>query len=158
MKKSDLLLIGAVLVIVVIAVFSSRGTVAQEEVDYPLELAGEVGLNEITYSEYKSLVDDEEAFIVTLEREGCGYCQMFMPILKEVANEKKIPFMYIDTDKLTEDEYNELSTTNSYLKKNNWGTPTTLFMLGSRVLDVMPGYDEKEAVLKFIEDKVVIGE
>ena len=81
-----------------------------------------------------------------------------MPIVEEVANEKKIPIYYIDTDTLTGDEYNELSTTNSYLKRNSWGTPTTLFMLGDRVLDTIGGYVEKDAVLSFIDGRVVMGE
>ena len=35
MKKSDFILIGLVLVIVFIAIFSSKGTVAEEEIEYP---------------------------------------------------------------------------------------------------------------------------
>jgi hypothetical protein len=81
-----------------------------------------------------------------------------MPIVEEVAKEKKIPVYYIDTDTLTAEEYNLLSTTNSYLKRNEWGTPTTLFMLGDRVLDSIGGYVEKESVLSFIDGKVVMGE
>ena len=49
MKKSDFILVGVVLAIVVLAMFSSKGTKALEEVEYPLTLAGEVGLHQITY-------------------------------------------------------------------------------------------------------------
>ena len=128
MKKSDFILIGLVLVIIVVAIFSTRGTKAEDEIEYPLTLTGEVGLNQITYSDYKKMVEDGDAFVVVIERAGCGYCQMYMPILEEYVKEKQIAVTYIDTDTLTEDEFNELSTTNKYLKKNNWGTPTTLFM------------------------------
>ena len=48
MKKSDYILIGLVLVIVIVAIFSTKGTKAQEDIEYPLTLAGEVGLNQIT--------------------------------------------------------------------------------------------------------------
>ena len=81
-----------------------------------------------------------------------------MPIVEEVANEKKIPIHYIDTDTLTSEEYNLLGTKNSYLKRNQWGTPTTLFMLGDRVLEVIGGYVDKETVLSFLDGKVVMGE
>ena len=81
-----------------------------------------------------------------------------MPIVEEVANEKKIPIYYIDTDTLSQDEYTELSTTNNYLKRNDWGTPTTLFMLGSRVIDSIGGYVDKDSVLSFIDGRVVMGE
>jgi len=157
-KKSDLILIGAVLLIVVVGIFSSKGTQALEEVDYPLTLTGETGLRQITYNEYETLVEDNAAFLVVIERASCGYCQMYMPILEEVANEENIPILYIDTDTLSSEDLNSLSTKNQYLKRNNWGTPTTLLMLGNRVLDSIGGYVEKETVLEFIKDKIVVGD
>ena len=158
MKKSDFILIGVVILIVVAAMFSSKGTIAEEEVEYPLTLAGEVGLHQMTYSQYEEKVENGDAFIVIIERAGCSYCVQYMPIVEDVANEKKIPIYYIDTDTLSSDEYTELSTTNNYLKRNDWGTPTTLFMLGERVLDSIGGYVEKDTVLSFIDGKVVVGE
>ena len=158
MKKNDLILIGVVVLIVIVAMFSSKGNKELEEVKYPLTLAGEAGLHQLKYDEYEALVDNGDAFIVVIERAGCGYCVQYMPIIEEVAKEKKIPIYYIDTDTLTNDEYNKLNSGNSYLKKNQWGTPTTLFMLGDRVLDTIGGYVDKETVLSFIDGKVVMGE
>ena len=158
MKKSDFILIGIVLLIVVVAMFSTKGTKAEEEVEYPLTLAGEAGLHQITYNDYEDKVENGDAFIVVIERAGCSYCVQYMPIVEDVANEKKIPIYYIDTDTLSADEYNNLNNKNSYLKRNNWGTPTTLFMLGDRVLDAIGGYTEKDAVLSFIDGRVVMGE
>lgn len=158
MKKSDFVLIGVVLVIVIVSLFSSKGNVKLEEVKYPLTLAGEAGLHQLTYDEYETMVDNGDAFIIVIERSGCGYCTMYMPIVEEVAKEKKIPLYYIDTDTLTNEEMNKLSTKNNYLKKNKWGTPTTLFMLGDRVLNSIGGYVEKDSVLSFLDGKVVMGE
>ena len=95
-----------------------------------------------------------------LKANGPALAQLaqYMPIIEEVAKEKNIPLYYIDTDALTSDEMNKLSTTNSYLKKNKWGTPTTLFMLGNRVLESIGGYVEKDSVLSFLDGKVVMGE
>lgn len=158
MKKTDFILIGLVIVIVVVAMLSTKGTKAEDAIEYPLALAGEVGLNEITYSEYEKMVNDGKAFVVVIERTGCSYCQMYMPIMEEYAKEKKIAVTYINTDNLTQDEMNELSTKNSYLKKNQWGTPTTLFMLGERVIDSIGGYVEKEKIESFFKDRVIMGE
>ena len=91
MKKSDLILIGVVLIIVVLAMFSSKGTKAYEEVEYPLSLVGEVGLHQINFEEYSTFVENNEAFIVIIERAGCSYCIQYMPIVSDVANEKNIP-------------------------------------------------------------------
>ena len=157
MKKTDFILIGLLLVIIVVGVLSTKGNVKEEPIEYPLKLAGEVGLNEITYDEYKTMVDNGDAFVVVIERQGCYYCQQYMPLLEEYVKEKKIAVTYINTDNLTADEYNELSTTNNYLKKNKWGTPTTLFMLGNRVVDSIAGYVEKDSIDEFFKDRVLMG-
>ena len=158
MKKSDLLLVGLVLVIVVVAFCSSKGTIALDDVEYPLTLVGEKGLHELSYDQYETMVDNGDAFIVVIESATCGYCTMYMPILEDVANEKNIPLYYIDISTLSNDDLNDLSSKNAYLKKNQWGTPTTLFMLGDRVLDTIGGYTEKDGVLSFLDGKVVMGE
>lgn len=158
MKKTDFILIGLVIVIIIAGIFSSKGTIEEEEIEFPLTLAGEVGLHEITYTDYKSMVENGDAFVVIIERTGCSYCQQYMPIMEEVANEKKIAVTYINTDNITQEEMEELSSTNKYLKKNQWGTPTTLFMLGDRIVDSISGYVEKDSIEEFFKDRVVLGE
>ena len=158
MKKSDFILIGLVIIIIVVGVLSSRGNKELEKIDFPLQLSGKVGLNQITYSDYETMVENKEAFVVIIERAGCSYCVMYMPIVEEVAKELGVSINYIDTDTLTQEEYEKLSTTNEYLKKNQWGTPTTLFMLGDRVIDAIGGYVEKDTVIEFLKDRVVTEE
>lgn len=158
MKKTDIILVGVVIVLVVVAILSSKGTEALPEIEYPLALSGEVGLHEITYSEYEDMVNSDKAFVVVIERTTCSYCQQYMPIMEEVAKEQKIAVTYINTDNLTEEEFNKLSTTNKYLKKNQWGTPTTLFMLGDRIVDSIGGYVGKESIEAFFKDRVISGE
>ena len=64
MKKTDFILIGLVLVVVLVGVLSNKGTKAESEIVFPLELTGEVGLNEITYDEYEDMVKNNKPFIV----------------------------------------------------------------------------------------------
>lgn len=158
MKKSDFILIGVVILVIVVAALSTKGNIEEAKVDYPLTLVGDAGLHQMTYNDYETMVDNGDAFIVVIERAGCGYCIQYMPIVEEVANEKGIPMYYIDTDTLSTEEMDKLNNNNSYLKRNSWGTPTTLFMLGDRVIDTISGYVDKETVLSFIDDKVVVGE
>ena len=158
MKKTDYVLIGLVLIIALVGIFSSKGTKSNSEVEFPVKLAGEVGLNEITYDEYKKMVNNGDAFVVVIERDDCYYCQQYMPILKEYANEKKIAVTYININTLNEEEYNDLIGTNKYLKNNEWGTPTTLFMVGNKVVDSVGGYVEKDSIDAFFKDRVKMGE
>lgn len=158
MKKSDIILIGLVLVIIVVAMFSTKGNIKEEKVKYPLELSGEVGLNEITYSEYKDKVDSGKPFVVIISRDGCGYCEAFLPIMHDYADSKQIAISYIDISKMIKTDYDELVNSNRYLNKNRWGTPTTLLMIGNRVVDSIDGMREKEDVEAFFKDKIIIGE
>ena len=158
MKKTDYILIGVALLLVIIGIVSSKGTVKEPEIEFPLKLTGEVGLNEITYSEYEKMVENGDAFVVVIERTGCSWCQQYMPLMEEVAKENKIAVTYIDTSHLSDEELNKLQTTNKYLKKNQWGTPTTLFMLGERIVDSIGGYVDKDSIQEFFKDRVVFGE
>lgn len=159
MKKSDFILIGVIIIIAIVAFVSSKGNVELEKVEYPVLLSGNSGLNKITYSQYQEFVENGDAFIVVIERTGCSYCTMYMPIVEEVGIEKNIPFYYIDIAELSQNEFNNLNSTNDYLRKNpDWGTPTTLLMLGDRVLDSIGGYVEKDKLLSFVDGKVEMGE
>ncbi len=158
MKKSDFIIIGALVIIVLVAIFSTKGTYSVD-VEFPVTLHGESGMHKISYSEYEDLVKTDEPFIIIIERTGCGYCQMYMPIVEEVVNEKHISIYYIDTDDLSSEEFQKLESENKYFKKNpKWGTPTTLFMKGDYIIDSIGGYVEKDSFVSFIEDRVVYGE
>lgn len=158
MKKTDYIFIGLLVIIVIVALFSTRGT-EKIDIEYPVKLQGDVGMHQIDYKGYRELVDSNEPFIFVIERTNCGYCQMYMPILEEVVNEKKISIYYINTEEVDSGDITKLSNENKYLKKHSdWGTPTTLFMKGEDILDSIGGYVEKDSFLSFIDGKVVYGE
>lgn len=149
MKKQDIILVAGVVVILVIS-FLVMNTTNANKVELPLVLTGEeTTLTKIDYSTYEEKIKNGDNFIIVIERTGCSYCEMYMPVLEEVAPVYSIPIYYIDTADLTEDEYNALEESNSYLKRNQWGTPTTLLMSGSTVVDSLSGYVEKD---RFVEE------
>lgn len=153
-KISDLLLIGGVILVLVIAIFAVGSPKEESAVELPVILEGEAGVKEISYNDYEELVDSEKAFLVVIAKQGCSYCEMYAPILEEVAKDEEILINYIDLTTFSEEEVNELTTNNAYLKKNNWGTPTTLLMVGEEVIDSLSGYTEKDGVIKFLEKSV----
>lgn len=158
MNKKDIALIVGAVLIVVIAIFAFSGN-NENKVELPLTLSGEdVGIVSIDYSTYKSKVENGENFIVVLERTGCSYCEMYLPVLEDATAELSIPVYDIDTANLTEDEYTELTETNSYLKRNKWGTPTTLLMSGNIVVDSISGYVEKEDFVEFVNENIILSQ
>lgn len=151
-KKSDLVLIGGVILVILISLLAFNGN--KEEIEVPVTLEGEPGINEITYVEYEDKIDSGKPFIVMIVNDGCSYCEMFVPVMTEVAEEYSIPVYSLNLAILTSDEYNYLSNSNSYLKRNEWGTPTTLLMQGKTVIDSIGGYVEKATLIEFMEKNV----
>lgn len=159
-KQKDIILVLLVVVLLVVAfvVTSNKAAESKVDIDLPVQLEGKVGFNEITYSEYEEKMNNEELFVVVIVKDGCGYCEMYIPIVTKVAEEYKVPINYINLTHLTDEEYQLISTSNSYLKRNNWGTPTTLFMYGNKVVDSIGGYVEEETFVEFVKKNIKVEE
>ena len=154
MKKTDILLITGVVIVVVIALFATKGTNAQSDIELPLTLSGDVGLNKVSYDEYENHINNDDAILVVIERTGCSWCAKYLPIMEEVASTYQIPVLDIDIAELTDLERTKLNNSNRYLKTQDWGTPTTLLLKGSIVVDSIGGYVEKETLVSFIEENI----
>lgn len=159
-RQKDLILILLVVVLLIVALFVTMKKEPELDIELPIALQGEAGFTEITYSEYEEKMNTEAPFLVVVVRDGCGYCEMYEPILEEVAGEYKIPIYYINMSNLSSEEYTALGTSNSYFKKNqgNWGTPTTLFMYGNSVIDSISGYVDKDAFVDFVKENFKVEE
>ena len=154
--QRDVVLVLLVAVVLIIALVLTGGK--KLDIELPIALEGEAGFTEITYSDYAEKLDMEAPFVVVIKRDGCGYCDMYEPIVTEVASEYNLPIYYINMSNLTSEEQSALSSSNSYLRKNQWGTPTTLFMYGKTVVDSIGGYVEKDALVEFVKENFIIGE
>ena len=154
MKKSDIILIGGVVLVVLISLIAFTGK--SEKIEVPVVLEGEPGVNTIAYAEYEDKINNEKPFLVMIVNDGCSYCEMFIPVMTEVAEEYNFPVYSINLANLTTDEQISLSNSNSYLKRERWGTPTTLLMQGKTVIDSIGGYIEKEALVEFVQKNIVL--
>lgn len=157
MNKKDILLIVGVVLIVIAAFFAMDSTSANPEIEVPLALSkNEVGAIKIDYNTYESKIENNENFIIVIERTGCSFCEKYMPVLETVTNKLEIAIYYIDTADLTQDEYQKLGESNSYLKRERWGTPTTLLLSGKTVIDSIGGYVEEKTLTEFVEKNIIL--
>lgn len=154
MKKGDLILIGGVILVILLCflVFKTESN----KIEVPVKLEGDAGFIDITYDEYEEKIDSEKPFMVVIVNDGCGYCEMYIPVIEEVVSEYNLPIYKLNLANITNDEYSKLMNSNSYLKREEWGTPTTLLMQGSQVIDSIGGYTEKDSVVDFLEENVVL--
>ena len=151
-KQKDIILVLLVIVLLIVAVIVTSPKKEKLDIELPVALAGEAGFTEITYEQYKEKVASKDPFLVIIVKDGCGYCEMYEPIVEEVANENSLPIYFINLTNLSADDKEELATTNKYLKRNNWGTPTTLFMYGEDIVDSISGYVEKDTFVDFVKE------
>lgn len=156
-KQKDIILILLVVVLLVVACIVT-GTKKEDKLDIELPVAveGEAGTKTISYTEYEELMNSNKPFLMVIIQDGCGYCQMYEPVVEEVANELGIPVNYLNLTNLSSEESTKLSKSNSYLKKNQWGTPTTLFMVGDKVIDSIGQYVEKDAFVSFVKENIKV--
>ena len=155
-KQKDLFLVALVVILLVVAFFVTKDSKPKLDIELPVALEGTAGFTEINYSEYEEKINSEKPFVVVIVRDGCGYCEAYEPVLEEVANEYSLPIYYINLANISEEEMETLSTSNSYLKKNQWGTPTTLFMYGDTVIDSISGYVEKDTFVEFAKENFLV--
>ena len=145
-------------VVVVLLVTACILTGAKREdkldIELPVAVEGEAGTKTISYTEYEELMNSNKPFLMVIIQDGCGYCEMYEPVVEEVANELGIPVNYLNLTNLSSEEGTKLSESNSYLKKNQWGTPTTLFMVGDKVIDSIGQYVEKDDFVDFVEKNI----
>lgn len=155
-KQKDIVLILLVVVLLIVAGIVTSVKKEKVDIELPAVVEGEAGTRTITYSEYEELMASKKPFLAIVINDGCHYCEMYEPIVEEVANEYGIPVNYINLAKLSSDEYNSLSNSNSYLRTKKWGTPTTLFMVGNKVIDSIGQYVDKDTFVSFIKENIKV--
>lgn len=71
----------------------------------------------------KIMIENKETFILYIGSADCSHCASYRPKLEDVTLEYEVTVYYIDTSKLDDTEYNELTKIVSFS-----GTPTTAFI------------------------------
>ncbi|MBQ8681945.1 MAG: hypothetical protein IJ509_03435 [Bacilli bacterium] len=153
-SKGDIFLILGLVVVVILGCFLLKGQKPVLDYELPLTLSGEAGLHQLTYAEYQEKVDNNEQFVLVIERATCSHCVTYMPIAEEFANTNELPMYYVDTDTFTEEDWSGFTDSNSYLKKNSdsWGTPTTIVLAGDTAVDSIEGTTDAETLLELYNE------
>ena len=141
MKKNDIFLILGLLVVIILGFFLMKGEKYKPSYELPLTLKGEAGLHELTYAEYQEKIDNDEQFVVIVERATCSHCVTFMPVAEDFAKEEKVPMYYVDTDTFSQEDWEGFEESITFFKDANgeWGTPTTLVQAGHETVSSIEG-------------------
>ena len=155
-KQKDIVLILLVVVLLIVACIVTTTKKENINIELPAVVEGTPGTKTITYTEYEELMNQEKPFLVIIINDGCGYCEMYEPIVEEVAKEYNVPVNYLNLANLSSEEQTKLNKSNSYLRTKQWGTPTTLFMYKDKVIDSIGQYVDKDELVSFIKENIKV--
>lgn len=111
----------------------------------------------VTLDEYKKIKDAKGYHFMFIGRETCSYCTKFKESINKAMQDYDFMVYYIDTDTFkSEDEFNELVATDSYMSEEEWGTPLNLLYKDGKRVNVLNGFVEADELIKFLKDNKVV--
>ncbi len=111
--------------------------------------------DEISYNEFKKLVENKESFPLVIGSSTCSACSLFRPTMEAFIKKYDIDVKYIDISKLSEDENNEFTTIIGFKS-----TPTTVFFKDGEqtsVYDRIVGSEDMNTVISSYKRMGYIG-
>lgn len=145
MKKNKIITLVVLIIVLMGAFFISENYRKKNKIS-----------SEEIIKKYNTLYNGGNKSIVYIGRTGCGYCEMYSPIIEEAAKENNFEYYYIDLSKLTIEDRTALYNTGDVFKDEKFGTPTTLVVGNGSVNESHIGYMEKEELIKFLKEAKVI--
>lgn len=107
---------------------------------------------------HQEVLASNEKQAIYLGRPTCGYCNMFEPILDDINERYGFDYYYINTDELSEAQFNEILSTLG-VDPSGFGTPYIAFMENGKLVDEHVGYAEGAVFFeKLKENDYVTGE
>ena len=110
----------------------------------------------ITKAEKIGDVELKGTQVIYIGRDGCGYCQAFVPGLEYLSEKYNFKYEYVNTDKLTEENfYKWLEKVN--VEEEKFGTPTFAVLKDGKLVESHVGYVEEKELFAFLQKNGVIG-
>ncbi|MBQ2639437.1 MAG: thioredoxin family protein [Bacilli bacterium] len=103
----------------------------------------------IDVNKFKELYEEEDNQIVLFSRPGCGYCQIAEPILKNISYTYNFDINNVNTDDMSEADYNNLKSLNSEFE--DFGTPFLVIVSNNSIVDKISGLTIKDRYIEFFK-------
>lgn len=110
-----------------------------------------------TVSEYFELKKGDVPSVILFARPGCSWCTKYKPVINKVSSDYNLPIYYVNTQNMTEDEYNSVVTDSPFVSsQGGFGTPLTLIVGNNEEIGYIDGYVEYSEVVNILKDKSLI--
>jgi predicted bacteriocin transport accessory protein len=147
MNEKKLKLIALILLILATCIISYKLFLKNEDTKYIIAL---------DYNTLIEKINNKESFPIVVTKDGCTYCEAFLPKVKEVAKTNKIIIYNINTSLYSAEEIENL---NKYFYVAS--TPTTLFIINGEEVTVtnrIVGDTNKEELINKLKTNKYIKE
>ncbi len=107
-----------------------------------------------TYDNFLNYLNREQNTFFVFGKENCSYCMSYKPVLNKIISEYDIEVVYIELNKLSQDDYYNLLNTpltipakctkenTDSLLIDGFGTPLSLFTNNGATYDCIRGYKD----------------
>ena len=93
-------------------------------------------LKEISYSKFKKMRENKETFFLVIEKDGCRFCEAFVPKMESVLEEYDIIGYVINLSDMSSSDLEEFDK-----EFGIDGTPTTIFITEGNELSILQRID-----------------
>ena len=137
-------------------------------------LYGEIPTNErkfkvlSTSEEYKKKVNSNNYTVAVFGEKSCSYCNLYLPVINEIAGEYELDIYYFDKTTYDAVEYDEImdlnfeipakctTTGESTTMKAAFPKPMTIITRKGKFVDCIKGYVNKDDVLTVLEQYDIV--
>lgn len=106
---------------------------------------------------YNSLFNETETNIVVFGKEGCSYCEQYVPVIDAVTQKYNLEYYYVDISKLSNKQVSE-ALEKVGLSLDTLGTPTTVIITKGEKTDEIVGYVDNATLTNKLIDNSIIDE
>ena len=111
------------------------------------------GSGEILDSFYKYMGSDDET-VIYYGSSTCSYCSLQTPIMKQIKEDYKIDYLYVDASKLSKEDQKEIFK----VLDIEGSTPTIAVVKDDDVIDVNVGYMDGKETVEFLKKNKILDE
>lgn len=123
-----------------------------------------------TAEEYIKKVNSKNYTVAVFGMNDCTYCDLYLPVINDIARDNSINIYYFNKDEYDEDEYEEIMeldfeipakcTTTGYstTMSQNFPKPMTLITKSGKLVDCIRGYVTMDTVLEMLKEYKIIKE
>lgn len=107
-------------------------------------------IQEVTFNQFKTIISGYTFSIVYIGSPSCIHCYNFLKTLEKVLPKYKLKIWYLDVDKISDEERDEMIDYIEYFEEGI-ATPSTLAISNDQVISILEGEVKEDELVSFLK-------